>query len=70
MISEDDIFAKIYQEFHSLRNLGMSRRDLISFIESKNKKSEANRILSFLQGVKKLLSFGCQIKSIADLEFI
>ena len=40
-MTEDEVYAKIYKEFTTLRNLGMSRRELISFIESKNKKAES-----------------------------
>lgn len=70
MITEDELYAKIYAEFQTLRNLGLSRRDLISYIEAKNKKAEVNRMISFLQGVKQFLKFALQVKSLAQISVI
>ena len=45
--SHDTIFRKVYNEFERLRGCSCSRRDLIKFIDVRDQKAIASKIISF-----------------------
>ena len=70
IVPDDDIYEKIYTEFLGLRSAGLTRHDLIAYIELKNRKSEVNKMISFLKGARQLLMQSVQIKAIESVQSI
>lgn len=67
--NQDAMFKRIYAEFERLRACGCSRRDLVKFIEIRNQKTMASKIISFWKGVIKTLKSVDQVSTFNELEY-
>ena len=67
--SHDSLFSRIYTEVEKLRNCGMNRSDVLSFIDKKEHKATTTKAINFWDGALAALKLAAQVKAFAEMPY-